>query len=469
MSSIGGITSSANSTLMQLVQSYLANERAPLTRLQENRTALTTRVTGFHDLKTKLQALRTAVDDFRLPGSLTPLGQYRAVVSDTTALTATVTGAAGEGAHAIVVDEVARAHSVAGSELSATEAFSKSGSFEFAITQDGVTSNVTVDLAEGLTNREALAAVARAVNASGSPVRASVVATDGLAGRVRLLLTSAATGTPALLSEIADVTGDLASLTGIAGSSSAEAFSANTVQTATNASLRVDGLSLVSPSNTIEDVLPGVTLSLLRPTDAAVTLTLERDGEAVRASVQGFLDAYNAVVDFVREQTRAADADGENRGAMTGNATFMGLRRELRTLATDPVDGIDEAALHRLSELGIRADATGKLTLADPEALDEALSADPDGVERLFADSQDGVAVRLVTAIDRHVQSSGSIARETNALESRGRVLDQSITRLKERLARREQTLLNEMNTLQSMIDSLNAQQSTLSQLMSGQ
>jgi flagellar hook-associated protein 2 len=469
MSSIGGIASTANATLLQLAQSYLANERAPLTRLQANRSALTTRTTGFQDLKSKLQALRTAVDDFRLPGSLTPLGQYRAIVSDATALTATVTGAADEGTHAIAIDEIARAHSVAGIELSAGEAFDESGSFEFSITQDGVTHGVTVELVEGLTAREALTAVARAINASGAPARASVVTTDALAGRVRLLLTSTATGTPARLSEIADVTGELASLTGITGSSSAEVFSENTVQAATDASLRIDGLALISASNTVQDVLPGVTLTLLRATDAPVALTVKRDGGAVRSSVQGILDAYNAVVDFVRAQTRAADADGTNRGPLTGNATFMTLRRELRTLATDPVDGLEDAAVNRLSELGIRADGTGKLTLADPEALDEALSADPAAVERLFADAQDGVAVRLVAAIDRHVQVGGAIARETDALQSRGRVLDQSIARLQERLARREQTLLNELNTLQSMLDSLNAQQSTLNQMLSGQ
>lgn len=467
MASLSGITSDQNSALWDMVQIYMTTERVPLTRLQTARTDLNARSSTFQTLRTNLRALRSAIDDFRYAGSLNPLNRLTATSSVEAALTATAVAGADAGDHTVVISALAQAHSVAGTELIADEAFGSSGDYSFTLTQNGETTTINVSVAEGATQGEVLEQVADAIEASGAAVRATVVTSNAALGGRRLLLTSEETGTTALISEIADQSGGLAAQLGIAGTSGVGAFSANTVQEAADASFSVDGLALTASSNTVTDVLPGLTLQLRRAGDGALNLSVARDTEAAKTALQAVIDAYNTAVDFVRQQTRGADDQGENRGLFTGNNTFQALRRELRSLASEPVDGITTpGAPRRLADLGVTIDGNGRLTLSDPEELVEALGSYPDEVERLFTDETDGIAVRIDDRLRQYVAGDGAIDRELDVLATRRRTLDRSIERLEERLARREQTLLNELTALQNMIESLTQQQSMLSTMM---
>jgi len=463
---IGGIQSTASSELYELVQSYMESERQPLTRLQTNRTQLTQRVSGLSTLKSKLQTLRSAIDDFRWPGSLTPVNQFTAQSSDAQQLTATAAAGASEGSHTVIVGARAQAHALAGSEVTAADSFAGSGAYSFTLTQGGDSYTISVDLAAGLTQGDVLEQVATAIEASGADVGAAVVNSNPLEGGQRLLLTSRTTGSQALIAEIADVDGDLAAQLGLTGSSVVGGFSANTVQEAADAAFSVDGLAFVSGTNQIADVLPGLSFELLSDEGTPVTVTVARDAEAVRGRVEEFIEAYNGLIDFVRQETRAANAEGENRGRFTGDALFMTLRSDLQTLATRAVDDLAGGeALDRLSQIGISVDAAGRLALSDQTAFDEALATRPDEVVALFGADEDGVAERIVAHVDNYASSDGWITRQRTALDSRARLLDSSIARLEERLARREETLLNQFASLQATITSLVQQQNQLSSI----
>jgi flagellar hook-associated protein 2 len=469
MSTISGIGTSGSTTLRQLVASYLALEREPLNMLQTIRSNLTMRAACFTDLKTKLTALRSSVDDLALPAGSNPLLQFQATVSHTSVLSVAVTSGAETGTHALTVDVIAKAHSLAGSELVGSDHFSgSSGTYTFTLEQGGETHEITVEIGEGLTNAEVLAEVAQRIDASSADVNATVVTTDSATGEQRLVITSTESGTANLISAITDTSGDLASVLGIAGSSTAEAYSSNTVQQAADAAFNVDGLSLTSSSNTVTGVLPGVTLTLLSVSEASVTINVARDTESIQESLQTILDKYNEVIDYVLERTKGANAEGENRGEFTGNATFMSLRRSLRTLAANPVESIvEEGALTRLSEIGITIDSSGHLTISDDDAFEEALTSRPEEVEQLFR-ADDGIANRIVDDLARYTRVNGLITNESNAIQSRQRALDLSIKRMEERLARRETQMLTQLTYLQSMVESLSGLQTMLNNINSG-
>jgi flagellar hook-associated protein 2 len=69
----------------------------------------------------------------------------------------------------------------------------------------------------------------------------------------------------------------------------------NMTQTAAalDASLIIDGISVSKGSNTVSDVIDGVTLSLLKETTTAETIEVKRDTAALKTAVEGFAKTYS--------------------------------------------------------------------------------------------------------------------------------------------------------------------------------
>jgi flagellar hook-associated protein 2 len=466
MPSIDGLGVNPNSSVYNTVQQYMVAERVQLDRLEDLRDEAQMRRAAFTDLGSKLSALRTAIQDFRWSGTLTPLNSFAATSSDAGLVGASAGASASDGVHTVSVASLAQAHSLVSDQLNGNETFSLVGAHSFEIVQGGESHLVSVTLAEGDTHQEALAKIVTAINASGADVTASLAVTDAASGGYRILLTSQVSGTTGLISEIRDEFGDLAATVGLAGASSSSQYSANTVQEAADAAFTIDGLAFVSSSNRVTEAISGVTLDLVGVSESPVTVTIERDVEEVRGSIQNVLDAYNELLDYVREKTSGADSEGEGRGLLTGDTLFMTLRSQLRTVATSTVpDLLGEGRLARLAEIGITASREGRLTITDADALEGALLEKPDEIERLFADEEEGVAVRIVDLIDRHVNAGGLLASQRQLAQIRQRTLDQRIAREETYLARREAQLADQLASLQNMMYALQQQQQILSAL----
>jgi flagellar hook-associated protein 2 len=466
MSTISGSGSTASSAIMTLVQQYLELEREPLTRLETMRSDLTDRRETFTELKSSLRDLRESIDDYRWPGALSPLNQFAATSSDAQSIGVTASGSAAVGQHVLTVESLARAHSIGSAAFTGGDTATVSGDFTMQVTQGGEAIDVEVSLAAGATWREALNQVAAEINSAVDGVHAAVVTTNQLTDEVRLLISSAESGTNELIDAVTDLTGSLAATLDLAGSSTVEAYSANTIQTAANAEFTIDGMAFVAGGNQIDGALSGVTLNLLAVTSSPVTVGVARDVEAVRASVEGFIEGYNELIDFVRDESRPADANGENRGTFAGDLIFMSLRRDLRSMLTDAVGDLGASgALDRLSSIGITADRDGRLTITDAEAFEEALRNNAAEVDQLFRHEEDGIAVRAVGLIDGYVATDGFIANRTASFDQRDKVIDRQIEQMEQRLARREEQLINYFSSLQSMMAEMVAQQESLSQL----
>lgn len=79
---------------------------------------------------------------------------------------------------------------------------------------------------------------------------------------------------------------------------------------AKNAQLKVNGIDIERPSNTITDAPQGVTLNLTKEvTDARITVTKSND-KATEA-IKGWVDAYNSLLDTFSTLTKYTEVDPE--------------------------------------------------------------------------------------------------------------------------------------------------------------
>lgn len=158
----------------------------------------------------------------------------------------------------------------------------------------------------------------------------------------------------------------------------------NELVQAQDAEFTIDGFTFRRSKNQVSDAIPGVTFTLLsadanNPRTATITLT--RDTEAVKKNVQGFIDAYNALVDFIK-QNASFNKETLETGVLFGDTTVSLVRDSILQRIMNPVDGLD-SSLRVMAQVGVMLGEDGKLTLNESTLL-QKLGEDLNGVIRLF-------------------------------------------------------------------------------------
>jgi flagellar capping protein FliD len=206
-------------------------------------------------------------------------------------------------------------------------------------------------------------------------VRSSNTATDVIDG---LTVNFVAVGTSTLT-----VTTSGGALRGL-GILNAAGSLASELGVAQDAQFSVNGLSVSRSSNTVSDVVEGLTLTLKKA--GTSTITVSKDNQKFIDAAKSFVDQYNSTMDFLKTQT-AWDTKTKKGGALMGDGTITQIRSELRRAVTSIVPGLP-TTLNSPSQVGL---TTGKYDspdrdklLFDSAKLSEQLDKDPNGVARVF-------------------------------------------------------------------------------------
>jgi len=121
-----------------------------------------------------------------------------------------------------------------------------------------------------------------------------------------------------------------------------------------DASFKLNGVSVSKASNLINDVVSGATFTILNTTApaATVTLSLATDRTLLRSAIQDFAGKYNSLVDQVGNQV------GPAAGPLSGDLIVREVQNDLRQVASYQGSG----AIRNLSDLGIELGTDGKIT-----------------------------------------------------------------------------------------------------------
>jgi flagellar hook-associated protein 2 len=222
------------------------------------------------------------------------------------------------------------------------------------------------------------------------------------------------------------------------------------------------GYDVTSSSNTIEGLMPGVTVQLKNLTDA-VTVTAAADPSATVNAVKGLVDAVTAALGEIDKQTSAgtvgADGTRTGQGVLAGSGLLRDLSDQLVSAATYAIGGTSAGSA------GLSVSKDGRLTL-DTDVLSAKLKADPAAVRTLFAPVDAGavsVTGRLADLTKNATQSAtGSI---TLAIEGQNSLIKDLTTRIADwdvRLQTRKESLQRTYSALEVSLSSLKSQSSWL-------
>jgi len=433
MASIASLGVGSGLDLQSLVQRLVSSERAPTdNRLSRKESSLKTQVSAIGQLKSGLAKLDTAL------AKLSDLSDGRTVkVSDTASLTATADADAEAGTYSIEVLGLASAHALASDGFADPEASLGAGELTLAL---GANDPVTITLEEGADSLNDLRA---AINAADAGVRATIVR-DGDASR--LLLSGAETGA-----------GQLITLSPGAGVD-ARLDSAVMTQTkaAADASFSVDGLVLGSASNQVEDVLPGLSLTLKAETEAPLELTVSQDEKSARDALKGLVTAYNAVIDLSAKLSNFDPETGQG-SILTGDATLRSIRGMLPA-------ALGQAGAGKLNaiQMGLSSGLDGKISL-DEETFNELMSGDPSTVLA----SLNGFGDALGENVRRYSASDGLLDSRSEGLKSSLSSIDDQRDALNLRMESYEARLQRQFGALDQLVAQLNTTSSFLDSQLS--
>jgi len=249
-------------------------------------------------------------------------------------------------------------------------------------------------------------------------------------------------------------------------------------QDAQDSIIHVDGVEVYRATNTIDDVIEGVTITLkdvhpdLDPGEGieldSDTLTVSRNTSAVVSKVNSFVSAYNSVLGFF-DAYQSYDEKTKVAGILLGDPTTNLIRNSLRNNVTDTVPGVD--SFNRLSDFGITLNDEGELEV-NSSTLNSALDDHFDDVLQFFTQTtggSEGFAVRMVDTLDGILDSTnGILATRTDGIRNSIDNIQDKVERVEIRISAWETRTRAQFQALEVLLAQYQATGDYLTQQLSG-
>lgn len=132
-----------------------------------------------------------------------------------------------------------------------------------------------------------------------------------------------------------------------------------------DALIEVDGVEVTDASNTIEDVITGVTLNLLQEeVGSTVTLDISRDIGSIKSNISNFVSSYNSIMSYINTQFSYDADEGKTGGIMFGDGTLRSVKSNVISLVSEAVWGVD-SDYSSMGLVGIEANKEMILSIDD--------------------------------------------------------------------------------------------------------
>jgi flagellar hook-associated protein 2 len=413
----------SNIDVNSLITGLVNAAKAPETAINTHISDAQTRISTLGDLVTKLQALQTSANGFSLRSGA---AARTATSSDAAQVSATASSSAIPGSYTVKVTALAAAASFQSATFdSDSDGVAGSGTLQI---QTGTGDPVSIDYGD----TDSLSGIASKINGAKAGVSATVL-DDG--SQVRLILTDTASGTAAV-----------PTFTDSGG------LGITQLTPASDAKFSVNGIPITRSSNTVNDAIPGLSLTL-GAVGSGATVTVANDPSAVAQSVQGLVDAYNAVTKAMNDQL---SYNGTTKGPDTlfGDPALQSLQRQMGGLLSASYNGATAA------DYGITIGSDGTLSV-DTTKLLSAVTDNPTGIQDLLAGATAGagLAPSLAKLINQFVDPiDGALTSESTGLQKQITSYNKQITDIDAQAASLQSRLQEQFNKLDALMSTLNSQ-----------
>ena len=269
----------------------------------------------------------------------------------------------------------------------------------------------------------------------------------------------------------------------------------NPVSSALDAKLTIDGIPVTRESNSIDDLIQGVTLNLNAASDKEVKIEIKPDRESIKNRIIEFVGNYNQILQNIhiltsKDPSVISELDyltddekktaKKNLGLFQGDMTFSQLKNRLEQLAMESYTTPPGNNLKLLSQIGISTNSSGfgaginKAKLRgyleiNEDTLDEALKKDVSKIQELFGSDTDGdlivdtgAAYEMDKYISSYTQVGGLVASRIAGLSNQIKRTDTAITDMNRNLDDKEVQLRIKFGRMESALKKMEQSTKTI-------
>lgn len=379
-----------------LVEKLVSAEGDPVTeKLGRKEAKIQSSLTALGVFQGALAEFKVSLASLTSPTAFTNMSLS---VSDEDALDASISGNPESGSYDIEVERLAQQHRlVSGTYASEREAIG-TGSLslqfgevnkstgEFVINPERAVKNIFITK-----ENNSLRGIQRAINESDAGIKASVLK---VGKGFRLILSSelpGATNSIRLKANDDDKTdtnlSGLSTLSYDPGKLFNQGQNLRQTSEALNAVIKVDGVEVESPGNSVAEVINGITIDLsANSVGKSASINVFHDKAKVTASIEDFVTQYNAFIERSNELT-TYDPETNEAGPLANDSSVRSVLTQIRRELGGNFSNVNEN-IASLTSLGINTQRSGQLTI-DTVKVQSAVENDISEVSKLFSRTGD--------------------------------------------------------------------------------
>ena len=468
MATLGG---GAGVDIRKLSEDLTNAERAPLeSSLNRSKEQKSAEISAYSALNYDVENL---ISKFRsLDDAAELLSSEASSTDESKVKVSAVTGSAKAGTHSITISALATQQiNISSSYSASSQSLNGGASFDLSITDSG--GNVTtVSISDGNDNP---AGIVAAINSANAGVSATLLAVNADSSEYRIVLSGDATGSEnsfVVSSSLDDADLGFHDATNGNNQQSGGVYSQ---QLAVNAAFTMDGVSLERASNSVGDVLDGVTLDLVGVSTAGVTkIDVDKTTAQLKSKLQDVVAAYNSVKLSLREASNP-DSDDEIIGGALANdfAAVRQVRTVLYRAITQDSSTVS-GSIGALRDIGIEITRSGDLAFNENK-FDTVMSTNASDVSTMLSagtndqseydSAPQGLARDVISDLEESLTDSidGLFTSRTASSASALADYEDELVELEVRMNTVFERYLEQFTVMETLVSQLNSTRTSLS------
>ncbi|MCL9820268.1 flagellar filament capping protein FliD [Helicobacter sp. 14348-15] len=244
------------------------------------------------------------------------------------------------------------------------------------------------------------------------------------------------------------------------------------IQKAQDAKLTYNGIPIERDTNSIDDIVSGLSLELTSVTETGkdVIVRIARDDEGIAGEMKAFVESYNEMYNKLQELTKY-DEETEIAGVFNGNSEIRSITRQLNSIINST-----DANRNSLVKYGVYMNEDGTLTFKE-DTFNTTFKEDPDAAVEFFRSSTktvkgesveiDGVFTQLRNTMDSLITGSNSTLKILEStLVNEQKTLNSDKTSTQESIDNKYDIMAERWSAYDQMIAQMQQSSNTITQLI---
>ena len=299
---------------------------------------------------------------------------------------------------------------------------------------------------------------------AGDKVDATIVQISS--GEFRLFVSSVDTGTTQDIT-ISDTSGFLSDDGGTTAGGTKLTTGMSAIQSGVDAEFTFNGQAIVRTSNSVDDLITGLDITLKEIGTSVVSVTQNRDN--IMEKIDSFVEKYNSVNNELIKMTKPSAED--DKGIFSGESTIKNMKRAIEDMFSSVGGGVAN-----MTDYGFDIDKDGKMSV-DKDVLNAAMDDDSKNVEVFFSGGTfvnsdlsttdvDGVFAEMSVIVEGYTKYNATLDQFSDSITDSITDLEERKSVATERLDARYEILKKQFAAYDLMISKFNSASSMFSQMI---